>query len=171
MADLDPWASDPVPLRPAAPSRPRGGGAWERLENLDRPSPAMAPEPLGVRRSGIGALWAVGLPVLALAAAWLFLRAVPCSGKACVVPGAAGWGAGLLAVPTAPLVGVPWQSGPLTVSLAAASSVAVWLGIGWWSLRRSDDGGSATGQVLWLGAAVWLGALVGLLVGTLALSS
>jgi len=175
MADLDPWGSEPAAAT-APPSAPplRPGpqiSAWERLENLDRPQPAMAPQPLRPSRSSVGVLWAAGVPVLALLAAWLFLRAIPCSGKACVVPGAAGWSAGLLAMPTAPLAGLPWQSGPLALAIAAATSVAVWIAIGWWSQRRSSEGGSVTRQVLWLGAAVWLGSLAGLLVGTLALAA
>jgi hypothetical protein len=174
MADLDPWGSEPI-ARPV-PTHPLHPGpeisAWERLENLDRPQPSMAPRPLRAGTpSGVGALWAAGVPLLALFGAWLFLRVIPCSGKACVVPGAVGWGAGLLALPTAPLAGLPWQSGPVTMSIAAASSVALWIVIGFWSLRRSSDRGTPTAQVLWLGAAVWVGSLTGLLVGTLALAA
>ncbi|MCU1344706.1 MAG: hypothetical protein JWL70_972 [Acidimicrobiia bacterium] len=155
----------PEPYRPA-------GGAWERLENLDRAEPAAVPRPFGPGRpSPLGAWSAGAIPLLALLVAWIFLRAVPCSGKACVVPGAAGWGAGLLAIPTAPIAGLPWQSGPLPIAIAAASSVAVWILIGVWATRRAGDGGGVIRQVLWLGGAVWLGSLVGLLVGTLALAA
>jgi hypothetical protein len=167
MAHLDPWSSEP-PARPLP--RRTSGGAWERLERLDRPG-RFPPEaqPTSGRRS-FGAWWAAGIPLLASAVAWLFLRAIPCSGKACVVPGAAGWGASLLAVPTAPLAGLPWQSGPVALAIAAASSTALWLAIGVWSMQRARDGGRATTQVIWLAAAVWLGSLTGLLVGTLALA-
>jgi hypothetical protein len=168
MADLDPWGSERTDRpRPRAP-RPTGG-AWERLEHLDRPRSSV-PAPVADHRGGLGALWAVIVPMVALAAAWVFLRAVPCSGKSCVVPGAAGWGAGLLAVPTAPLAGLPWQSGPVAVTVAAVTSMAVWILIGWWAHRRGAAGMSAGGQVVWLAAAVWLGSLTGLLVGVLALA-
>jgi hypothetical protein len=125
--------------------------------------------PAAYRRSlrTLGPLAALVPPLVTGLLAMVLLNAWPCEGRACVAPGAAGTLLGGLAVPTAPIVGLPWRSGTPVVLLSLVSSVAVWLFLGSWAARRATRSPVADWKD-WrrefrpMLLAVWAGFLVGL---------
>jgi hypothetical protein len=103
----------------AAPSVPHGPLAYRRALRTFGPFAALLP------------------PLLAALLAVVLLTVVPCEGRACVLPGGAGLVLGGFALPTAPLVGLPFRSGPALLALALVTSTALWLLLGAWAARRA----------------------------------
>ena len=109
-----------------------------------------------------GPVAALVAPGLAALGALVFLVLVPCSGRSCAVPGAVGTVLAGMAVPTAPVVGLPWRGGAVVVAAALATSVALWLGLGAVAARRATRSPAADWRdwrrsYVALVAAVWAG--------------
>ena len=87
---------------------------------------------------------------------------IPCQGSQCVVRHGPGWGIGALGAPTAVLVGLPWNRGPIVLGTAIASSVMLWLVLGRWAARRATRSPVADWQdwrreYWWLTVPLWIG--------------
>ena len=92
----------------------------------------------------------------------------PCpEGSRCLVSSVIGWVLAALALPTAVLVGLPFNAGPIRLSVAIATSIVAWLVVGFAAARRATrvpaaDWRDWRREYLWLAIPMWLGVLVGL---------
>ena len=91
----------------------------------------------------------------------------PCSSTDCVEPTLFSALLLLLAVPTSLISGLPWLLTPVTIGIAAGSSLVMWLVLGRWAGRRATVDVDATWrsywvEMGWMAAGVWAGVLGGL---------
>ena len=136
--------------------------------------PALHPVPGGpvayrqrIRRRG--PFLALAVPGALLLAAAVVSATVECTGKACAVKGAVVLLLGLFAVPTAILVGVPWEAGASRYLLAVVTSAAVWLVMGGFASDAATRQAVASWVDWWralalLAAGLFAGVLVGVAV-------
>lgn len=140
-----------VPMPPAAPTAPPTDRAVRRR----------------IRRTGafVGLL----LPAVIGIAAWWTLRASEGTGR-----GIGGFGLALLAAPLLPAFGAPLRSGTGAVTAAVAASAGLWFVLGAFAAQRatrvpSAGWGRFWGELLWLAACVWLGAVLAVVAANLVL--
>jgi len=132
--------------------------------------PVVPRGPLHYRRRlrRLGPLIGLAAPVVAIGAAAAVWRFWPCpAGARCVARAVVAWGFGALALPTAVLVGLPFNGGTIRVTLVAVTSALVWLAVGFVAGRRATRVPVAAWrdwarEYLWLAVPLWLGVLVGL---------
>jgi hypothetical protein len=123
------------------------------------------------RRSvlALGPFLALVPPLLALLAAVALWALWPCSGTGCVPSGATGFLLAGLALPTALVLGLPWQGGTVRYLAVVATSALLWMVLGGWAARRAARH-VITGwrewwrEYRWLLAGVWAGTLVAVVV-------
>ena len=101
------------------------------------------------------------VPVVVIAVAGAIF-AIPCDGSQCVVRHGPGWGLGALGAPTAVLAGMPWNRGPIVLTITIATSALLWLVIGRWAGRRATrspvaDWRDWRREYWWLVVPVWIG--------------
>lgn len=162
---------------------PAGPRANDRIDADGKPvSPAQlkgAKAPLFGRRSSTTTdqaahvqrfgMWAALVPGLVLATLGLLIWvAAPDRGMNGATQSFAGYGLGLLAMPTTLLTGFPLFGGAWRVLLTIVSSAALWIVLGRWATRRASRGAppswrSFAGELGSMAAGVWAGLLVGLL--------
>ena len=141
-----------------------------RMSSLLAPPPVVPRGPADYRRKvrRRGAWVALLVPVVSVLIAVCVWRFWPCpDGSRCLVPSIIGWILAALALPTAVLVGLPFSGGPVRLSLAVASSIVVWLLVGFAAARRATrvpvaDWRDWRREYLWIAIPLWLGVLVGL---------
>ena len=116
-----------------------------------------------------GPLLALAVPAVLLLAAAFVSATVDCTGQACAVKGAVVLLLGLFAVPTAVLVGVPWEAGADRYLLALATSAALWMVLGGLAAFSATRQAVASWVDWWrelavLAAGLFAGVLVGVAV-------
>ena len=74
----------------------------------------------------------------------------PCSSTDCVEPTLFSALLLLLAVPTSLISGLPWLLTPVTIGIAAGSSLVMWLVLGRWAGRRATVDVDATWRSYWV---------------------
>ncbi len=136
--------------------------------------PALHPVPDGPvayrqRLRWLGPLLALLVPFVALVAAAVVAEAVECTGRACATKGAGVFTLTLGSLPTAMLVGIPFEGGSARYMLAVSTSTAVWLVVGAVAGQRATRAAVATWRDWWreyllLAGAMWCGVLLALAV-------
>ena len=101
-------------------------------------------------------------------------EAVDCTGRACAAKGAGVFTLTLGSLPTAMLVGIPFEGGSARYLLAVSTSTAVWLVVGAVAGQRATRAAVATWRDWWreyllLAGAMWCGVLLALAVVAVAL--
>lgn len=117
----------------------------------------------------LGPLAALLLPASLLIVAGFAFYVYPCDGASCVKPTLLSYLLVLLAAPTSILAGLPWIIHPMSIGIAAFSSLVLWLGLGRWAARRATEDVDATwatfaGELAFMLAGIWGGIVVGLTV-------
>jgi hypothetical protein len=119
------------------------------------------------RRRPTSTFVALIIPAMAFAAACVLWRLVPCTSGVCVETRAPAWLLAALAVPTALLGGVPFEGGLPRYAIIGATSVVVWLLLGWLAARRATKSAVASWrdwwrEYTWLLLGVWAGVVIAL---------
>lgn len=123
-----------------------------------------------VRSHGpLAALVVPGLLLAGAAGCWIVA-----GGSAGVLVGSAGWVLAALALPTAILLGVPWEGGTARYLGVLITSALVWLLVGYTAARRATRRPVAGWsdywrEYLWLAVALWAGVVTALAAIALAL--
>jgi len=115
----------------------------------------------------MGPVMALGVPATLIGVATGVYLWFPCSGTGCVEPTLFSGLLLLLAAPTSLISGLPWLLTPLTIGIAAGSSLVMWLVLGRWAGRRATEDVDATWrsfwvEMLWMTGGVWAGVIGGL---------
>ena len=115
----------------------------------------------------LGPLVALIIPAVAFAGAYVLWRLVPCHSGVCLQTRAPAWLLAALAVPTALLGGVPFEGGLPRYAVIGATSVVVWVLLGWLAARRATKSAVASWrdwwrEYTWLMFGVWTGVVIAL---------
>jgi hypothetical protein len=134
--------------------------------------PALHPVPDGPvayrqRLRWLGPLLALVVPFVALVLAALIAEGVECTGRSCAVKGATVFSLTLGGLPSALLLGIPFEGGSVRYLLAVSTSTAIWLVVGAVAGQRATRAAVATWRDWWreyllLAGALWLGVLAAL---------
>ncbi|MEO9223654.1 MAG: hypothetical protein ABI276_01530 [Acidimicrobiales bacterium] len=165
VSPAGPWANNRIDAggKSASPAQPKDAKA-PLLGR--RNSTTTADQAAHVQRFG---MWAALVPGLVLEILGLLIWvAAPDKGMSGATQSFAGYGLGLLAMPTTLLTGFPLFGGAWRVLLTIGSSAVLWIVLGRWATRRAGRDAppswrSFAGELGSMAAGVWAGLLVGLL--------
>jgi hypothetical protein len=115
----------------------------------------------------LGPLLALLLPFVALLVAAGVAEGVDCTGRGCAAKGATVFSLLLGALPTAMLLGIPFEGGTSRYLLAVSTSTALWLVVGAVAGRRATQAAVASWRDWWreyllLAGGIWLGVVAAL---------
>lgn len=148
-------------VHPAVTPTPPAGAPSTTAPPIDRAARRR------IRRTG--AIVGLLLPASLGIAAWWTLRGSDGAGR-----GVGGFVLALLAAPLLPAFGAPLRSGSGAVTAAVAASAGLWFLLGAFAAQRATRVPTAGwarfwGELLWLAACVWLGAVLAVVAANLVL--